>query len=73
MCLAFDFLCQKLLERGRERDQFLAELRQKEPAPSQVLELRQTIQLLQERLEEREGERLYLLKLQAVLNSLTYQ
>uniref|UniRef100_A0A8C7LWM8 Centrosomin N-terminal motif 1 domain-containing protein n=1 Tax=Oncorhynchus mykiss TaxID=8022 RepID=A0A8C7LWM8_ONCMY len=47
----------KLLERGRERDQFLAELRQKEPAPSQVLELRQTIQLLQERLEEREGER----------------
>nr|XP_046146303.1 CDK5 regulatory subunit-associated protein 2 isoform X1 [Oncorhynchus gorbuscha] len=46
----------KLLERGRERDQFLAELRQKEPAPSQVLELRQTIQLLQERLEEREGD-----------------
>ncbi|XP_071207906.1 CDK5 regulatory subunit-associated protein 2 isoform X5 [Salvelinus alpinus] len=46
----------KLLERGRERDQFLAELRQKEPVPSQVLELRQTIQLLQERLEEREGD-----------------
>ncbi|XP_055731187.1 CDK5 regulatory subunit-associated protein 2 isoform X4 [Salvelinus fontinalis] len=46
----------KLLERGRERDQFLAELRQKEPEPSQVLELRQTIQLLQERLEEREGD-----------------
>eukprot|EP00063_Salmo_salar_P022730 XP_013997565.1 PREDICTED: myomegalin-like isoform X5 [Salmo salar] len=46
----------KLLERGRERDQFLADLRQKEPAPSQVLELRQTIQLLQERLEEKEGD-----------------
>ncbi|KAM9518556.1 CDK5 regulatory subunit-associated protein 2 isoform 13-T14 [Salvelinus alpinus] len=46
----------KLLERGRERDQFLAELRQKEPVPSQVLELRQTVQLLQERLEEREGD-----------------
>ncbi|XP_041753568.2 CDK5 regulatory subunit-associated protein 2 isoform X3 [Coregonus clupeaformis] len=46
----------KLLERGQERDQFLAELRQKEPAPSQVLELRQTIKVLQERLDEWEGD-----------------
>ncbi|CAB1332460.1 unnamed protein product [Coregonus sp. 'balchen'] len=51
-----DSIINKLLERGQERDQFLAELGQKEPAPPQVLELRQTIQVLQERLEEREAE-----------------
>ncbi|KAM3874007.1 CDK5 regulatory subunit-associated protein 2 [Diretmus argenteus] len=50
-----DSLINKLLERGQERDQFLAELRQKEE-PNPVLELRHTIQILQERLDEREVE-----------------
>eukprot|EP00063_Salmo_salar_P008526 XP_013983361.1 PREDICTED: myomegalin-like isoform X2 [Salmo salar] len=49
-----DSIINKLLERGQERDQFLAELGQKEPAPPQVMESRQTIKVLQERLEERE-------------------
>uniref|UniRef100_A0A674DZN6 CDK5 regulatory subunit associated protein 2 n=1 Tax=Salmo trutta TaxID=8032 RepID=A0A674DZN6_SALTR len=53
-----DSIINKLLERGQERDQFLAELGQKEPAPPEVMESRQTIKVLQERLEEREGERL---------------
>uniref|UniRef100_A0A4W5NIB8 CDK5 regulatory subunit associated protein 2 n=1 Tax=Hucho hucho TaxID=62062 RepID=A0A4W5NIB8_9TELE len=51
-----DSIINKLLERGQERDQFLAELGQKEPAPPQVMELRQTIKVLQERLEEREAQ-----------------
>ena len=46
---------QKLLQRGQERDQFLAEMRQKEE-PDHVLELRQTIQIMQEKLDDREGE-----------------
>ncbi|XP_071219056.1 myomegalin-like [Salvelinus alpinus] len=50
-----DSIINKLLERGQERDQFLAELGQKEPAPPQVMEIRQTIKVLQERLEEREA------------------
>uniref|UniRef100_A0A3P8U190 CDK5 regulatory subunit associated protein 2 n=1 Tax=Amphiprion percula TaxID=161767 RepID=A0A3P8U190_AMPPE len=44
---------QKLLQRGQERDQFLAEVRQK-VEPDHVLELRQTIQIMQEKLDERE-------------------
>ncbi|KAM4635269.1 CDK5 regulatory subunit-associated protein 2 isoform 3-T3 [Polymixia lowei] len=50
-----DSLISKLLERGQERDQFLTELKRKE-VPDQVLELRQTIQILQGRLDEREAE-----------------
>lgn len=52
---------QKLLQRGQERDQFLAEMKQKEE-PDHSLELRQTIQILQERLKEREGVALRILK-----------
>lgn len=48
-------ILQKLLQRGQERDQFLAETRQREE-PDHVLELRQTIQIMQEKLDEREGE-----------------
>ncbi|XP_075944652.1 CDK5 regulatory subunit-associated protein 2 isoform X4 [Anarhichas minor] len=45
----------KLLQRGQERDQFLAEMRQKEE-PNHVLELRQTIQIMQEKMDEKEAE-----------------
>lgn len=48
-------LLQKLLQQGRERDKFLAEMSQKVDG-DHVLELRQTIQIMQEKLEEREGE-----------------
>ncbi|XP_053196352.1 CDK5 regulatory subunit-associated protein 2 isoform X4 [Scomber japonicus] len=48
-------LINKLLQRGQERDQYLAEMRQKEE-PDRVLELRQTIQIMQEKLDEREAE-----------------
>ncbi|XP_029920528.1 CDK5 regulatory subunit-associated protein 2 isoform X2 [Myripristis murdjan] len=50
-----DSLISKLLERGQERDQFLAEMRQKD-GPDRVLELRQTIQIMQEKLDEKEAE-----------------
>ncbi|KAM7368804.1 hypothetical protein PAMP_013111 [Pampus punctatissimus] len=50
-----DSLINKLLQRGQERDQFLAEMRQKEE-PDHVLKLRQTIQIMQEKLDEREVE-----------------
>ncbi|XP_071322292.1 CDK5 regulatory subunit-associated protein 2 isoform X2 [Trachinotus anak] len=50
-----DSLINKLLQCGQERDQFLAEMRQKEE-PDHVLELRQTIQIMQEKLDEREAE-----------------
>ncbi|KAM9337803.1 CDK5 regulatory subunit-associated protein 2 [Symphorus nematophorus] len=50
-----DSIINKLLQRGQERDQFLAEMRQKEE-PDHVLELRQTIQIMQEKLDEREAE-----------------
>ncbi|XP_029371082.1 CDK5 regulatory subunit-associated protein 2 isoform X2 [Echeneis naucrates] len=50
-----DSLINKLLQRGQERDQYLAEIRQKEE-PGHVLELRQTIQIMQEKLDEREAE-----------------
>lgn len=46
---------QKLLQRGQERDQFLADMRKTEE-PDHVLELRQTIQIMQEKLDEREGK-----------------
>uniref|UniRef100_UPI003AAC0E90 CDK5 regulatory subunit-associated protein 2 n=1 Tax=Centroberyx gerrardi TaxID=166262 RepID=UPI003AAC0E90 len=49
-----DSLINKLLERGQERDQFLAEMRKQKEEP--VLELRHTIQIMQERLDEREAE-----------------
>uniref|UniRef100_M3ZTV7 CDK5 regulatory subunit associated protein 2 n=1 Tax=Xiphophorus maculatus TaxID=8083 RepID=M3ZTV7_XIPMA len=44
---------QKLLQRGQERDKFLAEMSQKVDG-DHMLELRQTIQIMQEKLEERE-------------------
>lgn len=47
-------ILQKLLQRGQERDQFLADLRKAE-GPD-VLECRQTIQIMQEKLDDREGE-----------------
>ncbi|XP_055369474.1 CDK5 regulatory subunit-associated protein 2 isoform X3 [Betta splendens] len=50
-----DSLINKLLHRGQERDQFLAEMRQKGES-DHVLELRQTIQIMQEKLDEREAE-----------------
>lgn len=46
---------QKLLQRGQERDQFLADL-QKTEGTEHLLEYRQTIQIMQEKLDEREGE-----------------
>ncbi|XP_063066939.1 CDK5 regulatory subunit-associated protein 2 isoform X2 [Engraulis encrasicolus] len=48
-----DDLVNKLLEQGQERDRYLAELKSDVGGP-QVLELRQTIELLQQRLEERD-------------------
>ncbi|XP_017263118.1 CDK5 regulatory subunit-associated protein 2 isoform X2 [Kryptolebias marmoratus] len=50
-----DSLIDKLLQRGQERDQFLAEMSQK-VEPDHVLDLRQTIQIMQEKLDEREAE-----------------
>ncbi|XP_068608728.1 CDK5 regulatory subunit-associated protein 2 [Brachionichthys hirsutus] len=50
-----DGVIDKLLQRGQDRDRFLAEMRQKEE-PGQVLELRQTIRIMQEKLDERETE-----------------
>uniref|UniRef100_A0A8C2ZWG4 CDK5 regulatory subunit associated protein 2 n=1 Tax=Cyclopterus lumpus TaxID=8103 RepID=A0A8C2ZWG4_CYCLU len=48
-----DGIINKLLQRGQERDQLLAEVRQKEE-PDHTLELRQTIQIMQEKLDEKE-------------------
>ncbi|KAM9820920.1 LOW QUALITY PROTEIN: CDK5 regulatory subunit-associated protein 2 [Neosynchiropus ocellatus] len=50
-----DSLINKLLERGQERDQYLAEMKQRGES-EKVLELRQTIQVMQERLEHSEAE-----------------
>ncbi|XP_067341071.1 CDK5 regulatory subunit-associated protein 2 isoform X6 [Channa argus] len=50
-----DSLINKLLQRGQERDQCLSEMRQKEVS-DHVLELRQTIQIMQEKLDEKEVE-----------------
>ncbi|KAI1904757.1 hypothetical protein AGOR_G00008980 [Albula goreensis] len=51
-----DTIINKLVESGQERDKFLAELRLTETPVPQVVELKQTIQVLQERLEEKEAE-----------------
>ncbi|XP_056302871.1 CDK5 regulatory subunit-associated protein 2 isoform X2 [Danio aesculapii] len=51
-----DALINKLLERGQEKDRILFEMKTGEAPPPQVLELRQTIELLQEKLKEREAE-----------------
>ncbi|XP_066501258.1 myomegalin-like [Hoplias malabaricus] len=51
-----DAVINKLLERGQARESYLTEVKMGEALPPQVLELRQTIQVLQERLEEREAE-----------------
>ena len=48
---------QKLLQRGQEMDQFVVDLRQKEES-EHVLELRHTIQIMQEKMVDREGEAL---------------
>ncbi|XP_047228374.1 CDK5 regulatory subunit-associated protein 2 isoform X4 [Girardinichthys multiradiatus] len=50
-----DSLIDKLLQRGQERDRFLAEMSQNAEA-DHVLELRQTIQIMQEKLDDREAE-----------------
>ncbi|XP_034753076.1 myomegalin-like isoform X5 [Etheostoma cragini] len=49
-----DSLINKLLQRGQERDPFLAEKKQKEEA-EQMFELRQTIQIMQEKMDEKEA------------------
>uniref|UniRef100_A0A4W4DN43 Centrosomin N-terminal motif 1 domain-containing protein n=1 Tax=Electrophorus electricus TaxID=8005 RepID=A0A4W4DN43_ELEEL len=51
-----DAVMNKLLVQGQERDGHLAEVKVSESLPPQVLELRQTIEVLQERLEKREAE-----------------
>ncbi|KAG7477293.1 hypothetical protein MATL_G00092500 [Megalops atlanticus] len=51
-----DTVINKLVESGQERERFLAELKLMETPVPQVVELRQTIQVLQERLEEKEAE-----------------
>ncbi|MGH0124392.1 UNVERIFIED_CONTAM: hypothetical protein FKN15_036935 [Acipenser sinensis] len=51
-----DTIINKLVESGQERDKYLAELKMQEAPVPQVLELKQTIQILQEQLEEKEAE-----------------
>ncbi|XP_066569161.1 CDK5 regulatory subunit-associated protein 2 isoform X2 [Amia ocellicauda] len=51
-----DTIINKLVESGQERDKFLAQLNLRENVGPQVLELRQTVQVLQERLHETEAE-----------------
>ncbi|KAK2872302.1 hypothetical protein Q8A67_022199 [Cirrhinus molitorella] len=51
-----DALINKLLDRGPEKDRILLEMKTSEALPPQVLELRQTIEVLQEKLEKREAE-----------------
>ncbi|XP_075312442.1 CDK5 regulatory subunit-associated protein 2 isoform X4 [Odontesthes bonariensis] len=48
-----DSLINKLLQSGQDRDQFLAEMSQRADS-DHVLELRQTIQIMQEKLDERQ-------------------
>ncbi|XP_059381815.1 myomegalin-like isoform X3 [Carassius carassius] len=50
-----DALINKLLDRGQEKDRILLEMKTSQALP-QVLELRQTIEVLQKKLEEREAE-----------------
>ncbi|MGH0118935.1 UNVERIFIED_CONTAM: hypothetical protein FKN15_054929 [Acipenser sinensis] len=51
-----DTIINKLLESGQERDKYLAELKMQEAPIPQMLELKQTIQILQEQLEDKEAE-----------------
>ncbi|XP_052443756.1 myomegalin isoform X5 [Carassius gibelio] len=51
-----DALINKLLDRGQAKDRILLEMKTSEALPPQVLELRQTIEVLQKKLEEREAE-----------------
>ncbi|XP_041095597.1 myomegalin-like isoform X3 [Polyodon spathula] len=51
-----DTIINKLVESGQERDKYLAELKMQEAPIPRVLELKQTIQILQEQLEEKEAE-----------------
>ncbi|MGH0170975.1 UNVERIFIED_CONTAM: hypothetical protein FKN15_060117 [Acipenser sinensis] len=51
-----DTIINKLVESGQERDKYLAELKMQEAPIPQVLELKQTIQILQEQLEDKEAE-----------------
>lgn len=55
MCLCV----QKLLDRAQEREHCLSETKAGEAAPPQVVELRHTIKVLQQRLEEKEGKGVY--------------
>uniref|UniRef100_A0A8C0XWQ8 CDK5 regulatory subunit associated protein 2 n=1 Tax=Cyprinus carpio carpio TaxID=630221 RepID=A0A8C0XWQ8_CYPCA len=56
MLVEKDALINKLLDRGQEKDRILLEMKMSGALPPQVLELRQTIEVLQEKLEEREAE-----------------
>lgn len=47
---------QKLLDRAQERDHYLSETEMGAAPPPQVVELRHTINVLQQRLEEKEGK-----------------
>ncbi|KAF4076987.1 hypothetical protein AMELA_G00202890 [Ameiurus melas] len=51
-----DVLINKLLDRAQERDHSLSETKVGEAPPPQVVELRHTIKVLQQRLEEKEAE-----------------
>ncbi|XP_047661354.1 CDK5 regulatory subunit-associated protein 2 isoform X2 [Tachysurus fulvidraco] len=51
-----DVLINKLLDRAQEREHCLSETKAGEAAPPQVVELRHTIKVLQQRLEEKEAE-----------------
>ncbi|XP_026091054.1 CDK5 regulatory subunit-associated protein 2-like isoform X3 [Carassius auratus] len=51
-----DALINKLLDRGQKKDCILLEMKTSEMLPPQMLELRQTIEVFQEKLEEREAE-----------------
>ncbi|XP_038638285.1 myomegalin-like isoform X3 [Scyliorhinus canicula] len=49
-----DKIINKLMEQGQKKDQYFAQY--ETPNPSHILELKQTIQILQEQLHEREAE-----------------
>ncbi|XP_060791643.1 CDK5 regulatory subunit-associated protein 2 isoform X2 [Neoarius graeffei] len=51
-----DVLINKLLDRAQERDHYLSETEMGAAPPPQVVELRHTINVLQQRLEEKEAE-----------------
>ncbi|XP_062868121.1 CDK5 regulatory subunit-associated protein 2 isoform X2 [Trichomycterus rosablanca] len=52
-----------LLDHNKDRAHYLTEVKVAEASPLQVVELKQTIQVLQERLEEREGKKTELSRL----------